>query len=138
MEKLDEILLQSEASRELTAEDINSIFRIMHTTKSSSAIMGLDSLQATAHRLEDLFSELRDDPGQMKKAEEEIFELLFDASDFIKAELKRMTIPPKMLTTLNAGSRTAWSRSRPENRQKAASQRRACPHFLKSPVLLLK
>lgn len=68
MEKLDEILLQSEASRELTAEDINSIFRIMHTTKSSSAIMGLDSLQATAHRLEDLFSELRDDPGQMKKA----------------------------------------------------------------------
>lgn len=91
MEKLDEILLRTEASGALEAEDINSIFRIMHTTKSSSAIMGLDSLQATAHRLEDLFSELRDDPRQIKKAEKEIFELLFDASDFIKAELRRMS-----------------------------------------------
>ena len=91
MEKLDEILLRSEASGALAAEDINSIFRIMHTTKSSSAIMGLHSLQATAHRLEDLFSELRDDPRQIKKAEKEIFELLFDASDFIKAELGRMS-----------------------------------------------
>lgn len=91
MEKLDEILLRSEASGALEAEDINSIFRIMHTTKSSSAIMGLDSLQVTAHRLEDLFSELREDPQQIKKAEKEIFDLLFAASDFIKDELGKMT-----------------------------------------------
>ncbi|WP_133968523.1 chemotaxis protein CheA [Eubacterium limosum] len=141
MEKLDEILLQSEASRELTAEDINSIFRIMHTTKSSSAIMGLDSLQATAHRLEDLFSELRDDPGQMKKAEEEIFELLFDASDFIKAELKRMTredYTPENADDFERRIKDCLEQIKTREQTKSSQPEESLSTFLKKPGVIVK
>lgn len=90
IEKLDEILLEAEQSKRLEPEDINSIFRIMHTTKSSSAVMGLGDLSDMAHKLEDLFSMLRDAPNQTEMADKTLFELLFSASDFIKEELGRM------------------------------------------------
>ena len=141
MEKLDEILLRSEASGALAAEDINSIFRIMHTTKSSSAIMGLDSLQATAHRLEDLFSELRDDPRQIKKAETEIFELLFDASDFIKAELGRMTredYTPERADAFEARIKSCLDKIKTPNQAESGQPGDSLAAFLKKPGVIAK
>ncbi|MGD9475817.1 MAG: Hpt domain-containing protein, partial [Eubacteriaceae bacterium] len=44
LDQLDEILLQSEENEELTPEDINEIFRIMHTVKGSSAMMEFETL----------------------------------------------------------------------------------------------
>lgn len=93
IEKLDEILLDSEKNSSLSAENINSIFRIMHTIKSSSAMMGLSDLSTAAHRLEDLFSALRDNkgvPGQIKGMKKDLFQLLFEVSDFIREEMQRM------------------------------------------------
>lgn len=90
MEKLDEILMEAEQSKNLESEDINHIFRIMHTTKSSSAVMGLGDLSTMAHKLEDLFSMLRDGKSQEESVDKDLFELLFAASDFIKEELSRM------------------------------------------------
>lgn len=141
MEKLDEILLRSEASGALAAEDINSIFRIMHTTKSSSAIMGLDSLQATAHRLEDLFSELRDDPQQMKKAEKEIFELLFDASDFIKAELGRMNredYMPESADVFERRIKGCLDQIKTPEQAGSGQTEESLPAFLKKPGVIVK
>ncbi|MEG1874896.1 MAG: Hpt domain-containing protein, partial [Angelakisella sp.] len=39
LEQLDEILLNSEKNQNMTDENINEIFRIMHTIKGSAAMM---------------------------------------------------------------------------------------------------
>ena len=41
LEQLDEILLRTEDANVFSQEDINEIFRIMHTIKGSSAMMDL-------------------------------------------------------------------------------------------------
>lgn len=45
LEQLDEILLRTEDANVFSQEDINEIFRIMHTIKGSSAMMGFENLQ---------------------------------------------------------------------------------------------
>lgn len=90
LEQADAILMGAELEMALTKEDINGIFRAMHTIKSSSAMMGLPGLSTLAHRLEDVFDVFRDDPSRLQGFEQETFDLIFAASDFIKAEMARM------------------------------------------------
>lgn len=89
-EQLDTILMHTEKSHELTKENIHSIFRIMHTTKSSSSMMNLESISKLMHTVEDLFSLFRDEPKRLDTYENEIFELLFDISDFMHSQLEHM------------------------------------------------
>ncbi len=89
LEQLDEILLQSEQNQEMTAEDINEIFRIMHTIKGSAAMMGLPAFSKVAHRVEDMFFIVREDPDIMKSIlSRPIFDILFQSSDFFKSEVE--------------------------------------------------
>ena len=44
-----------------------------------------------AHKLEDLFAFYREKCGRIEHAEPELFDLLFEASDFVEKELERMT-----------------------------------------------
>lgn len=39
LEQLDEVLLEAEKAGTFTTDDVNEIFRIMHTIKGSSAMM---------------------------------------------------------------------------------------------------
>lgn len=59
LEELDQILLGAEKSNEFNDEEINSIFRIMHTIKGSSAMMEYDKIAKVAHKVEDLFAFIR-------------------------------------------------------------------------------
>lgn len=77
-EQLDKILIRTEKSNTFTDEDIRSIFRIMHTTKSSSSMMNLQSISVLMHTAEDLFSFFRDDPQKIINHEKQTFDLLFD------------------------------------------------------------
>ena len=52
--QLSSVLLDAEKNNAFTQEDIHSIFRVMHTIKSSSAMMGLAEMSSMAHKLEDL------------------------------------------------------------------------------------
>lgn len=89
LEQLDEILLQSEQNQEMTTEDINEIFRIMHTIKGSAAMMGLSAFSKVAHRVEDMFFVVREDAEIMKSVlSRPIFDILFQSSDFFKAEVE--------------------------------------------------
>lgn len=88
--QLSAVLLEAEKKNAFAEEDIHSIFRIMHTIKSSSAMMGLQELSSMAHKLEDLFAYYRETYGKIEKAEPELYDLLFAASDYIEAELDRM------------------------------------------------
>ena len=58
LQAVTECLLSLEANP--NAEDINRLFRSMHTVKGSAAQVGLHRLSAVAHRVEDLIGQLRD------------------------------------------------------------------------------
>ncbi|MDD3429070.1 MAG: chemotaxis protein CheA [Oscillospiraceae bacterium] len=89
LEQLDEILIDSEKAQNMTTDNINEIFRIMHTIKGSSAMMGLSSMSELAHHTEDMFFIVREDPSKMHGSlSGTIFDLLFQSSDFFKAEVE--------------------------------------------------
>lgn len=87
LEQLDQILLRTESSNGFGDEDINEIFRIMHTIKGSSAMMGLNNMSVLAHRVEDMFYVLREEHPVLENAED-LFNLVFAASDLLKAEIE--------------------------------------------------
>ena len=60
LEQLETIVLEAEKVDTFSQENVNEIFRIMHTIKGSSAMMEFPSLMTVAHRIEDLFFIIRD------------------------------------------------------------------------------
>ncbi len=87
LEQLDEILLRTEDANVFSEEDINEIFRIMHTIKGSSAMMGFENLQKLAHKGEDMFFVIREKPEIAKDAHF-VYEHIFEVSDLYKAEIE--------------------------------------------------
>lgn len=87
LEQLDEILMRAEKDNDMGEEDINEIFRIMHTIKGSSAMMGLDNMSVLGHSVEDMFFVLRENK-ELAKNISHLYELVFEASDLLKAELE--------------------------------------------------
>lgn len=88
LEQLDEILLEAEKSGGLDSESINEVFRIMHTIKGSSAMMGVENMATLSHRVEDLFFLIREEPSRLEPRSSQIFDLVFRASDFLKTEIE--------------------------------------------------
>ncbi len=68
------------------ADDINRLFRSMHTVKGSAAQVGLHRLSAVAHRVEDLIGRLRD--GALQPSAE-IVDLFLLSVDVLKKFLHR-------------------------------------------------
>ncbi len=91
IEQLNQVLLQAEQNSIFTENDIHAVFRVMHTIKSSSAMMGLEEMASMAHKLEDLFAYLREGGSTVRETEPELFDLLYAASDYIEKELECMT-----------------------------------------------
>ena len=95
LEQLDEIVLNSEKVNGFKEESINEIFRIMHTIKGSSAMMGLSGVASLAHAVEDVFFIIRDKPQKQEMIKGSIFDLLFQALDFLKIEIISAQTPCK-------------------------------------------
>lgn len=87
LEELDEIMMESEKSKNINEKNINEIFRIMHTIKGSAAMMGVESVANLAHAVEDVFAIVRTEPAKLQLIGDTIYDLLFRASDFIKVEI---------------------------------------------------
>ncbi len=89
IEQLEEILLETEKTGSLSTENINEIFRCMHTIKGSSAMMMFDNISTLAHSLEDLFYFIRENkPTDLNFTV--ICDLMLSASDFIKNEIAKI------------------------------------------------
>lgn len=87
--ELEDILISTEESKSFSEDNINGIFRIMHTIKGSSAMMGLENMAALSHHIEDLFFLIRDNPDIVKKSQmEQLFDICFSASDLLKNEVE--------------------------------------------------
>jgi Chemotaxis protein histidine kinase and related kinases len=89
LDQLDEILLQSEKEENLSSDNVNEIFRIMHTIKGSSAMMEFDTITHVSHKLEDLFYVIRDN-GIDQEYFHELFDLVLKVSDFLKDEVEKI------------------------------------------------
>jgi len=87
LDTLDEIMIESEKSKNISEKNISEIFRIMHTIKGNSGMMGFETLANMAHSVEDVFFIFREDPSKLDIVQDSIFDLLFQASDFIKNEM---------------------------------------------------
>jgi two-component system chemotaxis sensor kinase CheA len=85
-EQLEEILLKSEKVSRISNDDINEIFRIMHTVKGSSAMMMFSNISSLAHSVEDLFYYIREN-DQVDYDCSTVCELVISALDFIRNEV---------------------------------------------------
>ena len=92
LEQLDSIVLAAEQADAFSNDDINTIFRIMHTIKGSSAMMEFNSLMTIAHRAEDLFAILREQSISIvpESLRPELFDLLFQTIDFFRQEIEHI------------------------------------------------
>lgn len=86
LEQLDQILMKTESENTFGEEEINEIFRIMHTIKGSSAMMGLENMSHLAHAIEDMFYIIREDNPVISDLRS-LYEIVFNASDLLKAEI---------------------------------------------------
>ena len=79
---------------EVTADEVNSLYRTMHSIKGSAAMMGYPAISETAHAAEDLFSYLREESAPAQKDLQSILQLLRMVSGFLKRELWMYTPCP--------------------------------------------
>ncbi|WP_243143312.1 chemotaxis protein CheA [Clostridium estertheticum] len=89
MEQLEEISIECEKNKSIDTEHINEIFRIMHTIKSSSAMMMFNNISVLAHSMEDLFYFIRENKA-VNIDFESLFDLVLLGIDFIKGEVLKI------------------------------------------------
>lgn len=90
IEQLEEMFLNAEKNKMLTSNQVNEVFRIMHTIKGSSAMMSYENIATLAHRLEDLFSSVRD-TAPPEDIWPPIFDLVLEAVDIFKEEMEKIS-----------------------------------------------
>lgn len=92
LEQLDELLIEAEKAGDFTVDDVNEIFRIMHTIKGSSAMMEFSSLMQIAHRIEDLFFFIRENGLESLDTSHKstLFDLMFRSTDMLRAEVAKV------------------------------------------------
>jgi len=87
VEQLEQLIIQGEQGYSM--DDINEIFRIMHTIKGSAAMMLYDNVSKTAHSAEDLFFFLREENPQDVDYST-LTDLVLECVDFVKNELAKI------------------------------------------------
>lgn len=93
LEKLDDILIRTEQAQDISGieeDDINEIFRTMHTIKGSASMMGLTNMSKLAHAVEDVFFIIRD-KSYVNMDKPALFDLIFKSSDGLKGELENLS-----------------------------------------------
>jgi two-component system chemotaxis sensor kinase CheA len=104
LDALVESLLVLE-SQPANAEQLNEAFRLIHSLKGSSGMMGIDAVTALAHHLENHFERLR---SGLRQLDERSMGLILRCIDFLRECFGRLragealTSAPELLEELNA------------------------------------
>ena len=89
LEKLDELVIEKKDADAFDSDDINEIFRVMHTIKGSSGIMMFENIAKVSHKLEDIFYYIRESqPDNIPHME--LVGHVLDVSGFISEELDKI------------------------------------------------
>lgn len=89
LEQLEQVVLSSDGNQSYSEDNINEIFRIMHTIKGSSAMMMYNEISVLSHTIEDLFFYIREEKPRQNNCSS-INDLILDSIDFIKTELEKI------------------------------------------------
>lgn len=92
LDQLDEMLIAAEQVGDFSSDDVNEIFRTMHTIKGSSAMMEFGSLATITHHIEDLFFYIRDKGIETLSTEhkKDLFNLMFRSADYLRSEVSKV------------------------------------------------
>ncbi len=89
------------------AERVNEMFRAAHSIKGGAAMLGFESIQKTAHHLEDCFKILRDHPVPIDQKLETLFLKGYDALKALVEELANsptLSLRPEIVEGVLSGS----------------------------------
>lgn len=89
LESLENLLLDGEHGRKLSVDQINEVFRIMHTIKGAAAMMEFDEIARLSHALEDVFAFIRE-YGIADIQWPSIFNLMFDSISYFNGEISKL------------------------------------------------
>lgn len=89
LEQLEACILDAEKDGTFSIDEINEIFRIMHTLKGSAAMMRYDGISSLAHSMEDLFYFLREE-GPREFLCSNLSDLVLAGVDFIKGQVENI------------------------------------------------
>lgn len=92
LEQLESIVLDAEKENTFSQDNVNEIFRIMHTIKGSSAMMEFDTLARVSHRIEDMFFLIREGTMSVVKDEDRpaLFDIMLHAVDYFREEMEKV------------------------------------------------
>ena len=104
LEQLDELLIEAEKNEDFTTNDVNEIFRIMHTIKGSSAMMEFSPLMEIAHHIEDLFFYIRENglDALSESHKNELFNLMFQSTDALRGEVEKLENNEPLSTNIDS------------------------------------
>lgn len=89
LESLENTLFSGEQEKKLGSDQVNEVFRIVHTIKGSSSMMEFDGMAKLSHAIEDMFSYIREN-GATEQQWPGIFDLVFNAVSFFNGELAKL------------------------------------------------
>ena len=89
LDELERLALETEQSGSFTEEQVNEIFRAMHTIKGSAAMMMLNSVSTLAHAVEDIFFYIREKHPKVLDVST-ITDFVLASSDFIRCEMDKL------------------------------------------------
>jgi len=88
LEQLEQSIIQGETG--YTMNEINEIFRIMHTIKGSASMMLFDSISTCSHAIEDLFFYLREhNPENVDYST--LTDIVLAGMDFVRNEIAKIS-----------------------------------------------
>lgn len=92
LEQLDELLIDAEKNGDFSTNDVNEIFRIMHTIKGSSAMMEFSTLMEIAHHIEDVFFYIRENgmDALTDSHKSDLFNLMFQSTDALRTDVEKI------------------------------------------------
>ncbi len=143
LDGLDELLINAEKAGDFSEDNVNEIFRSMHTIKGSSAMLEFNSLMEIAHHIEDLFFYIRengiDSLDQPQK--KELFNVMFKSTDKLREEIEKVENNEPLETNIDSfvseingllnkiSGKTAEStdKAADDKKQDAATVTPACP-----------
>lgn len=103
LEQLDELLIEAEKNKDFTTDDVNEIFRSMHTIKGSSAMMEFSTLMEIAHHIEDLFFYIRENglDSMDESHKNDLFSLMFQSTDALRSEVEKIENDEPLSTNID-------------------------------------
>ena len=139
LEQLESIVLEAEKADTFSQDDVNEIFRIMHTIKGSSAMMEFDTLTTISHRIEDLFFIIRENTMSVVSEENRpaLFDLMFQSIDYFRSEIDKIEAGQPLDKNIdsflaNINSLIAKIKGEPEENEAAPAPAPAAPAEVKT------